>query len=94
MSDAYKIAKEGGRHQGFLKAHAKLPDHLLEKAARSFRRRIAEHRAWIERPETKVGQSERPEKVEDLKERKWPSDIMRLQEQLSIVRGILQERRK
>jgi len=94
MAKAYEEAKAGGKHAGFLSRHEELPDHLVEKAMRSFRRQISMHKDWIAQPERKLGPGAPPDKVRNLVEIKWPNDIKRLQAQLDILRGILQERKK
>jgi len=37
VSNAYEVAKAGGKHAGYLKQYAALPDHLVEKADGVFR---------------------------------------------------------
>jgi hypothetical protein len=94
MGAAYEAAKAGGKHSGLLKRYRELPSHLLLKATRSFTRRIAEHEAWIARPETKLGAGADRVKMQYLTGKKWPQDLERLREQFDVLRGILQEERK
>lgn len=92
--EAYRTAKEGGRHAGFLKNYDGLPDHLLEKAIRSMEAQIEEHRAWITSPRSKVGADLADDAVGNLVGKKWPKDIARMDEQIAILRGLLSERKK
>lgn len=94
MGAAYEAAKAGGKHNGFLVRHRELPDHLLENAARSFLRRIAEHERWIARPDEKLGAGADAAALRNLVHKKWPKDLDRLRAQLDIVQGILRERKR
>ena len=95
VSNAYKIAKAGGKHEGWLKQYEALPDHLIQKAIRSLQRRIVEHEVWIQNPASKLGDVSQvdPRALDDYIRQKWPSDIQRQQEQLAILEGILEARR-
>lgn len=92
MSDAYEVAKTGGKHAGFLKQYSSLPDHLLEKAARGFEKQIAIHNSWIKNPFLKLPPDYPPPEIERLVTKKWPSDIARLEEQKVIILELLKER--
>lgn len=94
MGDGYEAAKAGGKHHGLLERHRELPDHLLEKAARSFLRRIAEHERWIARPEEKLAAGTDAAELSNLVQKKWPKDLGRLKAQLDIVQEILRERKR
>lgn len=94
VSDAYEVAKAGGKHAGFLKQYSSLPDHLLEKAARGFEKQIAAHNRWIENPFLKLPPDYPLREVKRLVTQKWPSDIARLEEQKTIALKMLKERNR
>ncbi len=93
-SKAYEAAKSGGKHHGFLEIYEELPDHLVEKAARSLSNRAAQHRNWIASPRSKVGPDLPAEAVCHLVESRWPKEVAIFEEQIEILRSILKERRK
>jgi hypothetical protein len=92
VPNAYEVAKAGGKHAGYLKQYASLPDHLVEKAVRGFEKQIAAHESWIADPFSKLPPDYPTTDVDRLVTKKWPSDIARLKEQRDIVLGILKER--
>lgn len=92
MSNAYEVAKAGGKHAGYFKQYSSLPDHLVQKAARGFEKQIAAHRSWIANPLLKLPPDCPAIEIEMLVSKKWPSDIARLEEQREIVLGIFRER--
>jgi hypothetical protein len=94
VSNAYEVAKAGGKHAGYLKQYASLPDHLVEKAVRGFEKQIAMHKSWIENPFLKLPPNYPPKDTDILVKKKWPSDIARLEEQRDVVLGILRERNR
>ena len=94
ISKAYQIAKDGGRNSGFLRNYEVLPDHLIGKAIKSLERQVLDHRAWIEDPRRKVGPDLTEDEIGNLVRKKWPKDILRIEEQIAILGGLLQERRK
>lgn len=94
MSNAYEVAKAGGKHAGFFKQYLSLPDRLLEKAAHGFEKQIALHDRWIKNPFLKLPPDFPPLEIERLVTKKWPSDIARLEEQKEIALGILKERNR
>jgi len=95
VSNTYEVAKaEGAPHHGWLKQYEKLPDHLIQKSIRSIQKQIQEHEAWIKNPTLKLGDVNQvdPRALSDYIHHKWPSDIQRQKEQLSILQGILEAR--
>ena len=52
------------------------------------------HLAWIENPFLKVARDLVEGRISDLVNKKWPGDIMRQREQIDVLKGILQERKK
>lgn len=92
-ASTYDAARSGGPHAGLLRRYENDPDHLLEKAIRSYERRIAEHEQWIDNPYSKLPVQIAPDAALRYQTEKWPSDIKRLRQQAEILRGILNERR-
>lgn len=92
VSNAYNEAKAGGKHAGYLKQYASLPDHLVEKAVRGFEKQIAVHKNWIANPFLKLPPDYPAIEIERLVSKKWPSDITRLEEQRDVALGIMKER--
>ena len=89
---AYKIAKSGGRHAGFYLNNRQLTPGMLKRGIRSMQDTIAQHRAWIADPYLKLPRDTDSRRVAALVNRKWPSDIARIEEELSILQGILLEK--
>ena len=94
MTTAYEIAKQGGPHKGLLRRYANDPDHLIEKAIKTYKKRIAEHRAWIVNPMLKVRPDITEKEINYLITRKWPDDVHRLEQERDVMMGILEERRR
>jgi hypothetical protein len=94
VPNAYEVAKAGGKHKGWLKQYEALPDHLLQKSIRSIQKRIQEHETWIENPASKLGDLSQLDlrALDDYLHHKWPSDIRRQQEHVTILQGILEAR--
>lgn len=90
---AYDVAKAGGTYRKFLRERERYTDGQLERSARSYRRTIAEHEAWIAEPYLKVPRNMPPAAIERYISKKWPADIRRNQAYLSIVEGILGSRK-
>ncbi|MBK6742517.1 MAG: hypothetical protein IPG66_05870 [Hydrogenophilales bacterium] len=93
-TEAYTVAKAGGAHAGYLSNYYDLPDHLIQKAIRSTEKQIANHEAWIANPATKLKDLSKfdAEQVRRYVDDKWPADIKRQREHVSILEGILKER--
>lgn len=90
----YEAAIQGVRHVRFLKEYRNVSNKELKKAIKSFDKQINRHNEKIKNPEKAYPDfrnlDQRHQK--DLLEKKWPSDIKRLEEQKEIVRRILDER--
>ncbi len=91
---AYEIAKEGGRHAGFLKNYEDRDTMELEKGIASLQDVIAEHEAKISEPQRSVPDFDALSEQEQqhLRDKKWPADIARQKEQVAILMGIIDER--
>lgn len=96
VSNAYEVAKAGGRNSGWFKQYDLLPDHLIQKSIRSLQKRIQEHEAWIKNPASKLGDVSQVDSraLDDYIHHKWPNDIRRQQEQAAILQGILEARNR
>jgi ribosomal protein S21 len=94
LPEAYRIAEAGGKHAGLLKRYRNDPDHLIERAIRTYNKRIEEHRAWIVDPMLKVSDDLTDIEIDYLIGRKWPDDIRRLEQERDIMTGILEERKR
>ncbi|WP_333873070.1 hypothetical protein [Methylobacter sp.] len=86
---------KGGAHHGWYLKSQELTDAELEKGIKSLQKQIDKHRLWISDPTTKIPgfTSFHPDRQRNLIERKWPQDIQRQQEQITILTGILRERK-
>jgi RHS repeat-associated protein len=51
---ALEIAREGGKHSGFLRNYAGRSPTELRSAIASIERQVAQHRSWIANPESKI----------------------------------------
>lgn len=92
MTSAYRIAKAGGKHKNFLENYNRLPDHLIEKAIRSIEKQVALHESWIADPAIKLDSSRYTRERIEQYQAKWSKDIERQQEQIDILKGILENR--
>ena len=88
---AFEIAKQGGKHSGFLKNYANRPPQQIRSGISSLEKQIAVHQAKIQNPSKLVKGFDKldPRKQQHLINEKWPSDIARQREQAEILRGLL-----
>ncbi|MEZ4864116.1 MAG: RHS repeat-associated core domain-containing protein [Caldilineaceae bacterium] len=93
ISNAYQIAKEGGKHAGFLRNYAGRSIGQIQKGISSIEQLIVEHQDKIVNPEKYIPNFREldPRQQEALLTRKWPADIQRQIEQLEILKGLLDE---
>lgn len=94
VRSAYEMAKEGGKHEGFYRNYRDLPASMIERGIRSMEKRLAEHSAWINDPYIKLPRDADQREVKALTTRKWPRDMARIEEEMAVLRGILQDRRQ
>lgn len=93
MSDAYEVAKTGGKHYQWYKQQLDLGYRQLHKGIRSFEKQIMDHENWLRDPQSKVDDWEkRGAAYRDGLLKKWRQDIARHQEQISILQGVLKEK--
>lgn len=93
-NEAYQTARSGGRNSGLLKNYSDLPDNLVEKAIRSLERQIDLHRGYAADPYLKVPRGYDPEKIGYLVHEKWPKEILRFSEEIDVLRGLLEDRKR
>lgn len=86
---AYLAASAGGEHAGLLARMRGEGKIQLDKAVRSYEKRIAEHEAWIAQPQIKLGAGYDPQEARRLVEKKWPKDIARLRAERDVIVGLL-----
>jgi hypothetical protein len=88
---AFEAAAAGGKHAGFLKNYAGRSSAEIEKAITSIEARVAEHKGWIANPQSKIPNfsSLDPRQRAALVNSKWPSDVARQQQQIEVLKGLL-----
>jgi hypothetical protein len=86
----YEEARSGGRHAGFLRNYEGRSPEEIDRGIRSIEKQIADHESWIAMPTRKIPNWEKldPRQRKALVERKWPADIARQREQLSILKEL------
>lgn len=93
MSNAYEVAKAGGKHYPWYKQQLDLGQRQLKKGIRSIEKQIEDHEGWLRDPQSKVKDWEtRSLLYQKGLLRKWQQDISRQKEQVSILKGVLQEK--
>ncbi|WP_347331327.1 DUF637 domain-containing protein [Marinimicrobium locisalis] len=91
---SFDVAKEGGKHAGFLKNNLARSSEELTKGISKLERQIALHQDKIANPSKYIdgwGELD-PRQQQALINKKWPSDILRQREQRDILKGILNDR--
>ena len=94
VSDAYEIAKAGGKHSNWYKQQLGLPASMLERAIKSFQLLVGRHESWIQNPTAEYPDFYQwdPRRQRNLIEHHWPADIARHRDFIRIIEGILKER--
>jgi histone H3/H4 len=88
---AYEIAKNGGKHAGFLKNYVGKAASEIQKAVKSYQKQIATHQDKIANPKKyypgwdKLNPAERAANLN----RKWPDEIQNAKEQIESLENIL-----
>ena len=93
INDAYKVAKDGGKHAGLLKNYRDMPIAMVERAIRSMEKQIDLHDSWIKNPYSKLSADEDQRRVSALVNKKWPDDILRIKAEAEVLRGHLREQK-
>jgi hypothetical protein len=65
---------------------------MVERGIRTMEKRLEEHRAWIADPSLKLPPDTDPREIAALVSKKWPADIARIEDEISVLRGLLEER--
>ena len=92
VSNAYEVAKGGGRHHGVYVRYRNQRAQEIEKSIRSFIKRINEHKDKIARPMQYVQPDITEQHLAHLVSTLWPEEIMDFEMKIEIMKGILQER--
>jgi len=93
VGEAFKAAKEGGKHSGFLKNYLSLPNEKIEKAIKSTQSLIDEHLDKLTNPAAYVKDwASRSTEYQQGLIKKWKKDLQRAAEQNDILKGIRSER--
>ena len=92
VSNAYEVAKAGGRHFGTYERFKSARTHEIEKSIRSLEQRIIEHKDKIKNPNKYVEPTIQPLHLDDLVSRYWPREIADLRAKIAVFQGILKER--
>ena len=94
MSKAYEAAKAGGRHYGLIRRFAKEREAAILKSIRSLQKMIQEHQDKINDPMKYIEQNVSLFHLHDLVSRYWPEEIENFKQQIDVLIGILEERKK
>ena len=88
--DIFAVAREGGRHAGFLRNYAGKSADELQSAIRSMQGNIADHAKWLKNPRLKAGNwdSFSATHQQNLLHH-WKQDMVRAQEQIEILIRLL-----
>jgi hypothetical protein len=93
VNNAYKVAKDGGKHAGLLKNYSDKPRPMITRAIHSMEKQIDLHHSWIKNPYIKLKQDEDMRRIDALVNKKWPDDINRINDEADVLRGLLQEKK-
>lgn len=93
-SDPYLIAKAGGKHHGLYLEYMDKPAQQIERAVRNIQGTIEKHRDKILNPDLYLPEWAALDARHqyDLLVNRWPREVLNLEEQKSILEGILSER--
>ena len=89
----YEIAKAGGRHKGFFQKWKEKRVEEIEKSIRSLGEQIAIHNNKIAKPDEYINKNIPLQQRENLINRYWPKEILNFEQQVNILKGILEERK-
>ena len=93
MSNAYELAKSGGKHSPWYKQQLDLGYRQLQKGIESIQKQIADHESWVAEPQKKVKDwFIRDPRYQAGLLNKWQQDIMRQREQVEILKGVFKEK--
>ncbi len=92
MSDAYNIAKNGGKHSGFLKLWEGKDKKSIQKSLDSLQGQIDVHLDKIANPDKYFTEAVSQQRRECLTKRHWPKEIRTFQAQHDILNALLKEK--
>ena len=93
VSNAYEVAKAGGKHAPWYKQQLDLGHRQLQKGIQSIENQIADHQSWIDNPQRKVKDwAARAPRYQAGLLKKWRQDIARQKEQVEILKGVFKEK--
>ena len=92
VSNAYEVAKAGGRHRGVYTRYLNQRAPEIEKSIRSFAKRIKEHQDKIDNPMRYVQPDITEQHLTHLVSTLWPEEILDFKMKIEIMKGILRER--
>ena len=92
VSNAYEVAKDGGRHHGVYRRYRSTRTPEIEKSIRSFEKRIEEHKDKINHPMLYVSEDIKHLHLTHLITTLWPEEIIDFKMKIEILKGILLER--
>lgn len=93
VNGPYNVAKQGGKHSGFYNEYSKRHNSEIQRGIRKMNKRISEHQNKIKDPKESIPDFDKldPREQKALPD-KWQSDINRLNEEKTILEGLLKER--
>jgi len=89
---AYEVTKARGKHHGLIELYKDKPTAMLQKAARTLRRRIGEHEVKIASPDAFLDADVPSIQRLHLVNVKWPAEIKIFEDEISVLVGMIQER--
>lgn len=93
MSDAYDIAKNGGKHRGLYERYKDSSEKEISRSIRSYEKQNELHFDKINDPMKYVDTGIQKANLEDLVGRYWPQEIERNKAKIAVMEGILNERK-
>lgn len=87
----FEVARDGGKHSGFLDNYKKRSVHEIRSGIKSLKKQISKHKDCIENPQKYYPDFYEldPRHQEDLIKVKWPGDIARQTDHLNILEELL-----
>ncbi len=93
IAESFEIARQGGKHSGFLQNNIGRSAEELERGITSLEKQIELHQNKIKNPSHYIEDWAKLDfrQRQALIEKKWPSDIKRQMEQRDILQAIMKE---
>ena len=90
-NDTYEIAKGGGRHYGFFEQWSKQKKGKIEKSIKSLIDQVNFHNEKIANPGKFIDRPVSNHELSYLVSIYWPKEIRNFEQQINILKGILEE---